>query len=74
MMPKLLERSGTGDKGSITGLYAVLVDGDDMNEPVADNVRSIVDGHVVLSRRLAAQNHYPPIDILARHTRIWRSP
>ena len=70
MMPKLLERSGTGDKGSITGLYAVLVDGDDMNEPVADNVRSIVDGHVVLSRRLAAQNHYPPIDILSSLSRV----
>jgi flagellum-specific ATP synthase len=70
MMPKLLERSGTGEKGSITGLYAVLVDGDDMNEPVADNVRSIVDGHVVLSRRLAAQNHYPPIDILSSLSRV----
>ena len=70
MMPNLLERSGTGEKGSITGLYAVLVDGDDMNEPVADNVRSIVDGHVVLSRRLAAQNHYPPIDILSSLSRV----
>ena len=70
MMPKLLERSGTGEKGSITGLYAVLVDGDDMNEPIADNVRSIVDGHVVLSRRLATQNHYPPIDILASLSRV----
>ena len=70
MMPKLLERSGTGERGSITGLYAVLVDGDDMNEPIADNVRSIVDGHVVLSRRLATQNHYPPIDILASLSRV----
>ncbi len=70
MMPKLLERSGTGEKGSITGLYAVLVDGDDMNEPIADNVRSIVDGHVVLSRRLATQNHYPPIDILSSLSRV----
>ena len=70
MMPKLLERSGTGEKGSITGLYAVLVDGDDMNEPIADNVRSIVDGHIVLSRRLATQNHYPPIDILASLSRV----
>lgn len=70
MMPKLLERSGTGEKGSITGMYAVLVDGDDMNEPIADNVRSIVDGHVVLSRRLATQNHYPPIDILASLSRV----
>ena len=70
MMPKLLERSGTGEEGSITGLYAVLVDGDDMNEPIADNVRSIVDGHVVLSRRLATQNHYPPIDILSSLSRV----
>lgn len=70
MLPKLLERSGTGEKGSITGLYTVLVDGDDMNEPIADNVRSIVDGHVVLSRRLAAQNHYPPIDILSSLSRV----
>jgi flagellum-specific ATP synthase len=70
MMPKLLERSGTGERGSITGLYAVLVDGDDMNEPIADNVRSIVDGHVVLSRRLATQNHYPPIDILSSLSRV----
>lgn len=70
MMPKLLERSGTGEKGSITGLYAVLVDGDDMNEPIADTVRSIVDGHVVLSRRLAAMNHYPPIDILTSLSRV----
>lgn len=70
MMPKLLERSGTGPKGSITGMYAVLVDGDDMNEPVADTVRSIVDGHIVLSRRLASQNHYPPIDVLSSISRV----
>jgi len=70
MLPKLLERSGTGDVGSITGIYAVLVDGDDMNEPIADAVRSIVDGHVVLSRRLAAQNHYPPVDVLTSISRV----
>jgi flagellum-specific ATP synthase len=64
LLPKILERTGAAHKGSITGLYTVLVEGDDMNEPVADAVRGILDGHVVLSRELAAQNHYPPVDIL----------
>jgi flagellum-specific ATP synthase len=65
-----LERSGTAARGSITGLYTVLVDGDDMNEPVADSVRSILDGHVVLSRDLAHRNHYPAIDVLASVSRL----
>jgi len=69
-MPKLLERSGTSDKGSITGFYTVLVDGDDMDEPVADTVRGIVDGHIVLSRKMAQASHYPPIDVLQSISRL----
>ena len=72
-LPKLLERAGSfTDSGSITGLYTVLVDGDDMNEPIADAARSILDGHIVLSRALAARNHYPCIDILASTSRVMR--
>jgi flagellum-specific ATP synthase len=70
LLPKLLERTGTSEHGTITALYAVLVDGDDLNEPVADAVRSILDGHIVLSRRLAAANHYPAIDVLGSVSRV----
>ncbi len=63
-MPKLLERAGRASKGSITGLYTVLVDGDDFNEPITDTARSILDGHIMLNRRLAHKNHYPAIDVL----------
>ena len=63
-MPKLLERAGRSDRGSITGLYTVLVDGDDFNEPITDTARSILDGHIMLDRKLAHKNHYPAIDVL----------
>jgi flagellum-specific ATP synthase len=70
LLPKLLERSGTSAHGSITGLYTVLVDGDDMNEPIADAVRSILDGHIVLTRELAHAGHYPAIDVLQSVSRL----
>jgi flagellum-specific ATP synthase len=72
-LPKLIERAGNVEgKGSITGIYTVLVEGDDINEPVSDAVRSVVDGHIVLSRKLANQGHYPPIDVLASVSRVMR--
>ena len=72
-MPKLLERAGNADKGSITGLYTVLVDGDDMNEPITDTARSILDGHIMLSRKLGHRNHYPAIDVLQSISRVMSS-
>ena len=69
-LPRLLERAGNGARGGITGIYTVLVDGDDFNEPVADAARSILDGHIVLTRRLAGQNHFPAIDVLESKSRV----
>lgn len=71
MLPKLLERSGTAARGSVTGLYTVLVEGDDMTEPVADATRSILDGHIILSRDLAGANHFPAIDVLNSQSRVF---
>src|SRR3984885_4085419 len=72
LLPQLLERAGAGERGSITGLFTVLVGADDMNDPIADAVRSILDGHIVLTRELATQNHYPAIDVLESVSRLTR--
>lgn len=71
LLPRLLERSGNSERGSITAIYTVLVDGDDLTEPVTDTVRGILDGHIILSRELANRNHFPSIDVLGSVSRLY---
>ncbi|MDP6684356.1 MAG: flagellar protein export ATPase FliI [Candidatus Marinimicrobia bacterium] len=71
-LPRLLERTGAGEKGSITGLYSVLVEGDDMDDPVSDTARSILDGHIILSRKLSTKGHYPAVDVLDSVSRLFQ--
>ena len=71
-MPKLLERAGSNEYGTITGLYTVLVEGDDFNEPISDTARSILDGHIMLSREMAHKNHYPAVDVLQSVSRVMK--
>src|SRR5205085_7263167 len=73
VLSKLLERTGTGEQGSITGFYTVLVEADDLTEPITDAVRGTLDGHIVLTRALATQNHYPAIDVLQSVSRVMPS-
>ncbi len=72
-LPRLVERAGTSKKGAITGIYTILAEGDDFNDPIADHIRSLLDGHIILSRDLASASHFPPIDVLSSLSRVMKS-